>query len=254
MKPFLLSTLDPNAAPLARQYGLGLELSEFCTAWNLDERFDEVAPQLEAALRLAPARVLHGPFNELFPCAIDPQARALAARRYAQSIAMARRYGAEKVVIHGGYHPYIYYPEWYVEQSVVFWREFLPQIPQGVTVCVENVLETEPAWLVRIVREVADARLRLCLDIGHVHAYSPLPVERWLDAGEGLISHFHIHNNDGSRDSHSALPDGTMPMRALLAGILRRFPSATLTLELCDAAPSLRWLAEQTDSEGTPWI
>ena len=29
MKPFLLSTLDPNAALLARQYGLGLELSEF---------------------------------------------------------------------------------------------------------------------------------------------------------------------------------------------------------------------------------
>ncbi len=242
---FLLSTLDPNAARLAAQYGLGLELSEFCTAWYLDARFSEISAQIDSALALAPARVLHAPFNELFPCAIDEEARALAARRYRQSLFTAKRYGAQRVVVHGGFQPYMYYPEWYAEQSVSFWREFLPNIPENLCICLENVLEPEPELLARVVREVNDARLRLCLDLGHISAYSPVPAARWLEACDGLCAHFHIHNNDGSRDAHAALFDGHLPMAALLRDIARRFPAATLTLELSDARSSLDWLSRE---------
>lgn len=242
---FLLSTLDPNAARHAARHGLGLELSEFCTAWYLDARFCEIAPKLQDDLLIAPARVLHAPFNELFPCAIDPEARALAAKRYGQSLAMAQRYGAKTVVIHGGFQPYMYYPQWYTEQSVVFWREFLPKIPQNMRICLENVLEPEPELLCDIVRAVHDARVRLCLDLGHICAYSKISVWKWLEACQGLCVHFHIHNNDGTRDSHGALFDGALPMAELLREIARSFPAATLTLELSDAQPSIDWLLRE---------
>ena len=42
-----LSTIDPKAQELARQYGLGLEIAEYCTAWNMDDEF----PQTDAAVR-----------------------------------------------------------------------------------------------------------------------------------------------------------------------------------------------------------
>ncbi len=76
---FYLSTIAADAAGTARQYALGLEIAEYCTACNMDEHF----PETDAAVRekiAGIARVtLHAPFNELFPCAIDPRARALAA-------------------------------------------------------------------------------------------------------------------------------------------------------------------------------
>ena len=31
-----LSTIDPNAGKTAREYGLGVEIAEYCTAVNMD--------------------------------------------------------------------------------------------------------------------------------------------------------------------------------------------------------------------------
>ena len=36
-----ISTIDDQAGALASKYGLGLELAEYCTAWNMDEKFTE---------------------------------------------------------------------------------------------------------------------------------------------------------------------------------------------------------------------
>ena len=238
-----LSTIDPAAGDTARQYGLGVEIASFCTAWNLDEHLPETRKALEPTLAGISRRVLHGPFNELFPCAIDPKARALAAERYRQSIRLAKGYGAAKVIIHGGYHPRIYYPVWYAEQSILFWRDFLKEDP-GVQIVLENVLEETPEMLLEIVTGVDDPRLRLCLDVGHVNAYSRVPVRSWLECWAPWISHFHIHNNDGGWDSHSALSEGTIPMKELLTQAIAQCPDASFTLEVPDAAPSVRWMGE----------
>ena len=239
-----ISTIAPDAVPLAREYGFGIEIAEFCTAWNMDKRFSVVDGALQAMLNGIPRTTLHGPFNELFPCAIDLKARSLAAYRYRQAIDLAKRYGSSKVILHGGFNPWSYYPEWYVGQSIVFWKEFLRKDP-GVEIVLENVLETEPQWLLDIVRGVDDPRLKLCLDVGHVNAYSKIPVMDWLETCAPYISHFHIHNNDGSRDEHADLKQGGIPMKAVLNRIELLCPDATITLELLKARPSIQWLLEE---------
>ena len=239
-----LATIDPNAHFLARQYGLGLEISEFCTAYNMDSHFAQVDPAVREKITYSDRFVLHAPFNELFPCAIDPKATELARQRYLQAIQLARAYGASKVVIHGGYNARMYYPVWYTEQSILFWKDFLKEDP-GVQIVLENVLEEEPGMLLDIVQGVNDPRLRLCLDVGHVNAYSDIPVTAWIDACAPFISHFHIHNNDGSWDTHSPLFEGTIPMEALLNKISTFCPEATVTLELADAESSLKWMEEK---------
>ena len=93
-----------------------------------------------------------------------------------------------------------------------------------------------------IVRGVGNPKLKLCLDIGHVNAYCRVPVMDWLETWAGCISHFHIHNNDGSRDSHSELNRGTVPVKELLDRAEVLSPDATYTLELTEAEPSVRWL------------
>ena len=153
-------------------------------------------------------------------------------------------YLAEKIVIHGGYNPQIYYPVWYVEQSVLFWKDFLKEDP-GVEIVLENVLEETPEMLLDIVKGVDDKRLRLCLDVGHVNAYSKVPVLDWLEVCNPYISHFHIHNNDGSWDTHSPLDQGSIPMKELLSRAETLCPDATFTLELTESESSVRWLLEE---------
>ena len=244
MKNIYLSTTDPNAHITARKWGLGIELAEFCTAWNMDREFETVDPQVREKLRCSDRFVLHAPFNELFPCAIDPMIRDLAARRYRQAMELARSYGIRKLVIHGGFQPFMYYPIWYVEQSIVFWKEFVETVPEDTVLCLENVLETEPYMLRDIVAAVDDPRLRLCLDVGHVNAYSKIPVQTWLEDWAPYLSHYHIHNNDGSADTHQDLFAGTLEMAHLLQEIRRLTPDATLTLELYESEPSLEWMKE----------
>lgn len=240
-----LSTTAQDAARVAKNYGLGLEIAEFCTAWNMDRDLEKTRKALEPQLAGIQRRVLHGPFNELFPCAIDPSARNLAAYRYRQATSLAKEYGATKVVFHGGYQPRMYYPVWYVEQSILFWKVFLEEDP-GVEIVLENVLEEEPGMLRDIAAGVNDPRLRMCLDVGHVHVYSKVPVGTWVEECAPWLSHFHIHNNDGTWDTHSPLTEGTIPIAQVLAQVEALCPGATLTLELLEAGPSVRWLLEES--------
>ena len=239
-----ISTTASDASEMARQYGFGIEIAEYCTAWNMDDEFAQTDAAVREKLNGIHHRVLHAPFNELFPCAIDMKARELAASRYRHAIGLAKTYGATKVVVHGGYNPWIYYPVWYVEQSIAFWKEFLKEDP-GVEIVLENVLETDPQWLLDIVRGVNDKRLKLCLDIGHVNAYSEISVMEWLEICAPYISHFHIHNNDTSWDTHSPLTEGSIPMKDLLEKAFLLCPKATFTLELMEAEASVRWLLEE---------
>ena len=238
-----LSTIADDASKIARKYGLGIEIAEYCTAWNMDDEFTATDASVQVKLDGIERKVLHAPFNELFPCAIDKKARVLAADRYRQAIELAKRYGSPKVIIHGGYNPWIYYPVWYVEQSIRFWKEFLKEDP-GVEIVLENVLETEPQWLLDIAKGVDDPRLKLCLDIGHVNAYSKIPLMDWLESWTPYLSHFHVHNNDGSRDQHNALNDGNIPMKEFLLRAEELCPNATFTFELMKDEPSMKWLAE----------
>lgn len=240
-----LSTIAADAAPLARQYGLGLEIAEFCTAYNMDLHFPETDAAVRGALEGVSRRIFHGPYNELFPCAIDPKARALAAERYAQAARLAGTYGAGKLILHSGYAPFLYYDCWFEEQSVQFWRAFLPELPSDMVVCLENVLETHPEPLRHVVEAVGDPRLRICLDVGHANCYSRRPIGEWLEVLGPFVSHCHLHNNPGDVDCHGHLPEGSLDLETLLLQAVRLCPGATFTLEITDPAADVLWLLEK---------
>lgn len=242
---WFLSTIDPQAGSVAARYGLGLEIAEFCTAFNIDDRFVQTDTAVRASLAGAGRCTLHGAFNELHPCAVDPKARELASFRFSQALELAQRYGAEKLILHGGYLPRVYFPSWYVEQSVLFWNGFLESHPGDYRICLENVLEEEPDWLAQIAEAVDDPRLGLCLDIGHANVYSPHPVPEWAERWGSRLYHAHIHNNAGSWDTHSGLAEGSMDIPTILETIHAANPDVTYTLELPQIDRSVDWLIEK---------
>ena len=131
-----LSGMDSHAPELARKWGLGLEVTDFCYAPMLDD------PATLPAVREKMAGIdhfwLHAPFAELAPCAVDPLVREVTARRYRQALSAARQLGIRRLVIHSGYIPLVYFPEWFTEQSVAFWREFLPEVPEDMVLALDG--------------------------------------------------------------------------------------------------------------------
>lgn len=237
-----LSTIADDAVQTAREFGLGVELAQFCLAENMDKTPPDVQASLDAALEV-PRRVLHAPFAELCPAAIDPLVREVAKRRYLQAAALAKRYSAEKMVVHSGFIPLVYYPEWFAPQSAAFWREFLNDV-DGLTLCVENVMETSPDALRQVAEQVNDPRLRICFDVGHAFCQSG-ELAPWLDALAPYSSHVHLHNNHGTFDEHLGLPDGTLDMAAVIRQLEALAPQATYTLEVRSARASVEWLLKE---------
>ena len=113
-----------------------------------------------------------------------------------------------------------------------------------VEIVLENVLETQPDMILDILEGVDDPRLRMCFDVGHINAYSYIPIMDWLETCAPWIGHIHINNNDGREDQHMGLKDGSIPMKELLSRLAVLCPEATITLEMTETKPSLMWLKE----------
>ena len=237
-----LSSIGADAAETARTFGLGLELAQFCTAVNLDDD-SFVRESVAECLTAAPCGVLHAPFADLCPAAIDPMVRTATETRLRQTVEKAQSLGIRKIVAHGGFIPHVHFPEWFTAGSIEFWRQFLREVPENVTICVENVMEPTPEMLCTVVREVDDPRLRLCLDLGHANTeISDYPIMQWFTDWAPLVSHLHFHNNRGGSDLHRPLPDGDSDYTAIFRALPALAPDATVTLELQRCRESVEWL------------
>ena len=156
-----LSTIADDDYEQAAAYGVGLEIAEFCAAMNMDgELFPIFDSNVRIKMKSAGRFVFHGPFAELSPCSIDPKVRQVSMERYLQAARLAAQYGARRVVLHSGFIPQVYFPHWYEEESIKFWRELLPQLPEGTEIVLENVMDPAPDSMVRDVRKVADPGYR----------------------------------------------------------------------------------------------
>lgn len=240
-----ISTVSTGCDRAAARHGLGLEIAEYCTASNLDAPIPQVLAAAESHRQAASRFVFHAPFNELCPAAIDPLAVELTRRRYRQALAAARDWGCRVMIVHTGFIPLVYYPEWFVEKSVTFWQAFLREVPEDMTLCLENVMEPSPRIPVDIVRQVADPRLRLCLDVGHANTeVSRTPVMEWVEQCRPYLRHLHLHNNAGGWDLHDPLDRGTVPMEEVLRTLAGE-RHLSYTLETLQAEENVLWLQDK---------
>ena len=236
--------------PLAVKNGLGLELAEFCLPDNLDVKFESVRADIEHKASSVELKTLHAPFNELYPMAIDPKIVEVAYERYDQAWKYALRFGASKMIVHPNYVKEYYFESWFIDRHAEFWKRFLSEHPEPVTICVENVTEDDPTLILGILEKVNDPRLRMCLDVGHANL-SPVPPIEWLRMYGELISHYHLHNNNGrtegrrsNGDLHRALGDGIIDMKELLDEAEKITPDATAAIESYEPENCVKWLKE----------
>ena len=238
-----ISTIAGDAAALARAHGLGLEIAEFCTAYNMDEDFDAWDTRVKQQMCGLSRFVLHAPYSGLCPAAIDPMIVDVTKKRYAQAYRLMEGYGIQAMVVHSGFLPVLYDEDWFVTKSVAFWQAFLAERPGASKLYLENVFEQTPALLNAIVRGVDDERFKLCFDVGHAVLRSEgMTATAWAEQAAPFLAHVHLNNNDGKHDAHNALGDGVADVAAVIQSILALAPEAAFTIEAIDAASSVHWM------------
>ena len=244
-KRLYIATICSSHRELLRRYKLGVELDQFCMAANMTGEGRAAADsEIRELKEHTQSIILHAPFNELFPAAIDPDARALAMRRFNEAAQIAIECGADKMVVHSGYVPFVYFKEWHLDRSVEFWEEFMADKPENFMIAIENVLDDDPYMMAEMMSRITNPNRRLCLDAGHALCVSKVPVMEWLEVTAPYLGHLHIHNNDGQNDEHRDLTDGQLDMEAFLdrtAEICRQ--DTTITLETRGGLKSVEWLA-----------
>jgi sugar phosphate isomerase/epimerase len=125
----------------------------------------------------------------------------------------------------------------------------MPQIVKkargfGVTLALENTWEDRPEVLAHLLGMLPRDEVGVCLDTGHLNAFSSLPVARWWNCVGDRIVALHLHDNDGISDDHLAPGRGTFDF-GTLAGFLEGldpFPLIDLEVDHAHALEGRRYL------------
>lgn len=151
---------------------------------------------------------------------------------------VALKLGCTEMVVHNGYKVGTYYYPKYIERSINFWKSFLSDKGDTITICLENQFELDSDMIKQIIDGVNDDRLKVCLDIGHAHANSIMPVEQWIETLGNRIAYYHLHNNHGKQnipnhndDEHLGLNHGTIDIVKVLEYSEKYSPNAIWNLE-----------------------
>ena len=240
-----VATIAEDAQAMAEKYGVGIEINEFCTAANMDENFTEWDQKVRQELNVTERAIFHAPFNELHPSAIDPKIRQVAMDRLNQAYELAQHYNINRMVVHSGFLPEIYFPVWFIDRSVEFWLEFIDGKPSDFKIMIENQLEAEAELLPQLCEKINHPQISLCLDTGHALYKSKQDIHHWADCFAPHCSHVHLHNNNQVWDWHWCLNKGNIDMAEFLPYLLEKMPTATITLEHLQAADSFTWLQER---------
>ena len=221
---------DEDMKKFAEKYDVGVESIDFSISDNLDDLSQSIEKYREKMEYMGTNQlILHGPFLDVNPCAYDSLVRKATMTRFSQCYEAGLTLGAKKIVFHSGMNPYVYYKQGWAEHTAAFWQEFMEDRTE-IEIVLENVFDDDWELLMDVYRRVGKPNFKLCFDIGHAHCYSSVDVRTWAKNLAPYVSHVHIHDNHGDRDSHVGLGKGNLPWREALS-FLPENESRTWTVE-----------------------
>ncbi len=176
------------------------------------------------------ATFTHGPFLGLDIASLDAHIAEYSAACLARGLEVTAGLGGPVMVVHTSYSPRFSRAglrEWLGNWSVRMGPILEKARGLGVRIALENVWEERPEELARLIEVLPDRDAMVCLDTGHLAAFSRRPVGRWWEALGDRVAALHLHDNDGSSDDHLPPGRGIFDFPAL-AEILRGCASRPL--------------------------
>lgn len=197
--------------------------------------------------------VVHAPFNNLNACAVNRSFRALSMKLLNKCFERAGALGSELVVVHLGLDSPISLFKPKVVWDICFKSASrLIELGRdcGVTVAFEN--STGEAGLLKNVEEVRRLAervdgVKLSFDVGHANTVGQ--TKEFLEKFLHLMVHAHVHDNDGFRDLHLPVGEGTIDWRFVLPLLAKmRGPVVIEPMDFEGAIKSYRRIRELASS------
>jgi sugar phosphate isomerase/epimerase len=197
-------------ADFIRAHRLNLEI--YFSSHCLDTLRSAEIQVLQSLLDHSPSLSFHGPFMDLSPGAVDSMVRKATVQRFMKVLEVADVLRPLCIVFHSGYEKWKYALkiEPWLSGSIETWSLVNEKATSlGVKVAVENIFEDDPLNLRLLVEALGSTNFGICFDTGHFNLFSRSPLEEWLKQLGPYLHELHLHDNDGSADSHSPIGDGT---------------------------------------------
>lgn len=239
----------------ARREGFLVEvrMTDVDLARSVDDR--EVA-RLRGLIGGRGAGFTHGPFLGIDAASLNGHLARYSIESLERGLEVTAGLGGSVMVVHTNYSPF--FSRAGLRAWTRNWSERMPPLLArarhlGVRVAFENVWEQTPEALARLLDELPRGEAFVCLDTGHVAAFSRMPVGRWWDALGDRVIAVHLHDNDGLSDDHMPPGSGIFDFPALVS-ILRgldELPLMTLEVDVARAAAGRRHL-ERLFAPGAP--
>jgi sugar phosphate isomerase/epimerase len=184
-----------------------------------------------------PKLTLHAPFMDMNPGAVDPMVRSVTQVRFRQFLNVAAILKPRAAVFHAAYDRWRYSgrKDVWLDNSIETWRKVMEAASRtGLRVAVENVFDEDPEALRMLIEKIDSPDFGFCFDTGHFNLFSTVPMEEWFRAlGRHLIE-VHLHDNDGTADSHWALGRGTVEFEKFFSLMNSHSPVPVFAIEAHD--------------------
>jgi sugar phosphate isomerase/epimerase len=224
---------EERYAALVERYRMNCEIVlDHASLDSLSKRtFRRIAHALQ---RFGVRCTVHAPFQELFPGAPDRIVREASIKRLSAAFDIAALFNPESVVMHLNYEEKRFgfvIGEWLLKTVPDIAHFAQKAKTMGAILAIENVYEEGPGIMEQVLSRLTNQNAFMCLDVGHVSAFSRTPLKTWLSAMNTRIRQFHLHDNNGKGDAHKPIGEGTIDF-SLIAKYITRAPTIPLiTLE-----------------------
>ena len=223
---------------LCEENNLGIEIQGFYNPY-IDNKNELKLKYLEELKRIHKGKSYHAPFWDLNLGTKIIELQNAMFKIYNEAYYIAKELGCTEMVIHSNYKPGTDWYSGWINRAKEFLNKFLVDKDNSITICIENQFESDSELLLKLIDEVNDNRVKICLDIGHAHANSNMPVEDWIKTLKNRIAYYHLHNNHGKQtilgynkdDEHFGLTNGTIDIEKVLTLAEEYTPDAIWNIE-----------------------
>lgn len=227
-----ISQLLPNDIlnEIIKEYHCGLEIIDYSIAQSLDQDQTKLNEYYKTNYQRTNLGV-HGPYFDLIPATFDNEIRKVVMKRFNQAYDCALSIGAKYIVYHTGFLKNIYFYESWLNNSIIFWEEFLKDKAVDMPIYIENVFEDEIESLIKLVKHINRPNFKICLDLGHANILAD-DIFQWLEMTKPYLGHVHLHNNFGKQDSHNSLLTGDIDYLVILDYLKNEHNDISVCLEI----------------------
>jgi len=192
--------------------------------------------------------VIHAPFSDINIGSLNEKIRRFSLNIIFETLEVAHRMESLLVVIHPAHKSPLSgkFPKAYEKVQ----KRSLEEIDRvGEKIGVKVALENMPSfWILdgqtpeRIAELVDGTNIGVTFDVGHLNTTTG-NFDEFIKLLRDRIVYVHLSDNDGTKDSHLALGEGTVPWRK----VMKKLPKVPMSLEVKtfdDAIKSLKFLSE----------